>query len=77
MPISPDWFTAPAHLVPREPGRPGTVISNVCAYAGKWPQNNLFASTHAATVLAYRQPNRRSTKLNARDDSGWNGAGNQ
>jgi hypothetical protein len=27
--------------------------------------------------LSYRQPNRHSAKVNARDDSGWNGAGNQ
>jgi hypothetical protein len=27
--------------------------------------------------LAYRQPNRRSAKVNTRDDSLWNGAGNQ
>jgi hypothetical protein len=35
MPIAPDWFTWPAHPVPREPGRTGTVISGVCADAGK------------------------------------------
>jgi hypothetical protein len=40
--IAPDWFTASAHLVPREPGRPGTTISGICADAGKWPQNDLF-----------------------------------
>jgi hypothetical protein len=31
----PDWFSAPTHPVPREPGRPGTVISGVCTDVGK------------------------------------------
>jgi hypothetical protein len=39
---TPDWFTASAHPVPREPDRPGTPISGICTDTGKWSQNDLF-----------------------------------
>jgi hypothetical protein len=60
--LAPDWFTTPAHSVPREPGWPSTDVSGVCADADKWRQNDLFRIHSTATV-----PRVQATKQMIRD----------